>query len=129
MMRELKLTDAQKASIRGFFESGRGQFKAQFEELRKQRRALQSATPGSPEFQSAATALAQAESAAASARVQQRAALTTQIYGVLTSAQKAQWAKLRTERLAKMDAWRAKHHDHEHGHENDQESPPPPPAH
>ncbi|HWY23600.1 MAG TPA: Spy/CpxP family protein refolding chaperone [Nevskia sp.] len=112
MMHELKalnLSDSQKASVKTLFKSSREQLKPQFQAMMAQRQAFNSAVPGSPEFNSAESALAQAASSAASARVQQEAALRTQIYALLSDAQKQQLATLQAQHQAKMAEWQAKH--------------------
>lgn len=108
-LKELNLSDAQKASVKELFKSSHQQLKPQMEAVMTQRQALNAATPGSPAFQSAAASLAQAASSAAGARVQQEATLRTQIYGLLTDAQKAQLTTLQAQHQAKIAAWQAKH--------------------
>ncbi len=108
-LKELNLSDAQKASVKALFKTSHQQLKPQFQALMTQRQALNAATPGSPAFQNAATSLAQAASSAASARVQEEATLRTQIYGLLTDAQKSQLATLQAQHQAKVAAWQAKH--------------------
>lgn len=109
VLKQLNLSDSQKASVKELVKASHEQLKPQFEALRSQRQAFNAATPGSPEFQSAATGLAQAESAAAGARVQQQAELRTQIYNLLSDAQKAQLKTLQAQHLAKVTEWRAQH--------------------
>ncbi|HWY24408.1 MAG TPA: Spy/CpxP family protein refolding chaperone, partial [Nevskia sp.] len=108
-LKELNLSDSQKASIKTLFKTSHEQFKPQFEALRTQHQAFAAATPGSPEFQSATSSLAQAASSAASARVQQEAELRTQVYALLTDAQKQQLATLQAQHQAKMAEWQARH--------------------
>lgn len=112
LMHELKalnLSDTQKASVKALFKSTHEQLKPQFQAVMTQRQALNAAIPGSAEFNNAASALAQAESAAASTRVQQQAELRTQIYALLTDAQKQQYATLQAQHQARMAQWQAKH--------------------
>jgi Spy/CpxP family protein refolding chaperone len=108
-LKALDLSDSQKASVKTLFQNTRQQLRPQFEAVRAQRQALNGATPGSPEFNNAAAALAQAESAAAGARVQQEAGLRTQIYNLLTDAQKQQYATLQAQHQARMAQWQAQH--------------------
>lgn len=108
-LRQLDLSEAQKASVKQLVKASHEQFKPQFEALRSQRQAFNAATPGSAAFQSAAAGLAQAESAAAGARVQQQAALRTQIYNLLSDAQKAQLANLQAQHQARLAQWQAQH--------------------
>ena len=109
VLKELNLSDDQKASVKQLFKQGHEQLKPQMEAVMTQRQALIAATPGTAAFQTAAASLAQAASAAASAHVQNEAALVTQVYNLLTDAQKAQWATLQAQHQAKMAAWQAKH--------------------
>ncbi len=106
-LKELNLSDSQKASVKTLFKNTHEQLKPQFQAVMSQRQAFNSAVPGSPEFNNAAAALAQAESAAASARVQQEAELRTQIYALLSDAQKQQLATLQAQHQAKMEQWKA----------------------
>lgn len=108
-LRQLNLSDAQKASIKQVVQAARPQMRAQMEAVREQRKAFETATPGSSAYQSAAGSLAQAEANAASARVQQQAAIRTQIYALLTDAQKTQLATLIQQREAKIAQWQAEH--------------------
>jgi Spy/CpxP family protein refolding chaperone len=108
-LKELNLSDSQEASVKTLFKNAHQQLKPQFQALMTQRQAFDSAVPGSPEFNNAAGALAQAASAAASARVQQEAELRTQVYALLSDAQKQQLATLQAQHQAKMAQWQAQH--------------------
>lgn len=108
-LKELNLSDAQKASVKELFKTSRQQLKPQMEAVMTQRQALIAATPGTAAFQTATASLAQAASTAAAARVQDEATLVTQIYNLLTDAQKTQWIALQAQHQAKMTAWQAKH--------------------
>lgn len=105
-MHKLKLSDAQKASIRQIMKSRFGQDKGQWEALRKQRAAFQALKPNDPNYQSSANALAQAEGAAASARVKQMAEVRARIYAVLTPAQQAEMATMKAQREARQQQWK-----------------------
>lgn len=100
-MRGLQLTDAQKASIKQIMKSGFEQNKGQWQALRKQREALQAMKPSDAGYPSAASALAQAEGAATTARVQRMADLRAKVYAVLTPAQQAQLATRQAQRKAR----------------------------
>jgi len=102
---KLNLTDAQKASIKQIMQTAFSQGKAQRQALRQQREAFEQMAPNASGYQSAAAALAQAEGAATTARVQQRAAIRAQVYAVLTPAQQSQLATLKAERLARRQQW------------------------
>ncbi|MBV8157533.1 MAG: Spy/CpxP family protein refolding chaperone [Dyella sp.] len=102
---KLNLSDAQKANIKQIMQNAFSQTKTQRQNLRQQREAFEQMAPTASGYQAAATALAQAEGAAATARVQQRAAIRAQIYAVLTPAQQAQLATLKAERQARHQQW------------------------
>lgn len=108
-VKQLDLNDAQKTSISQFRDASRQQLKPQLETLRQDHQAFDAAVPGSAGYQAAADNLAQAFSGFASARVQQEAALRTQVYGLLSDAQKTALAKLQAEHQAKEQAWQAQH--------------------
>ncbi len=103
---KLNLTDAQKASIKQITQAARAQNKDQWQALRTQRQAFEQMTPDQVGYQAAAARLAQAEGQATQARIEQRAKLETQIYAVLTPAQKAQLATLRSQREARHKQWK-----------------------
>lgn len=102
---KLNLTDAQKANIKQIMQNAFSQTKTQRQNLRQQREAFEQMAPNASGYQAAATALAQAEGAAATARVQQRAAIRAQIYAILTPAQQAQLATMKAERQARHQQW------------------------
>ncbi|MBD8871861.1 Spy/CpxP family protein refolding chaperone [Rhodanobacter sp. DHB23] len=101
----LNLTDAQKASIKQIMKSSFAQNKGQFQALRQQKQAFEAMTPTDPGYQSAAAALAQAEGAATTARVQQMANVRAQIYNVLTPAQQSQLAAQKAKAQARRQQW------------------------
>ena len=109
VLKELNLSDTQKASVKQLFQQSHAQLKPQLQTLRTDREALIAATPGTAAYQTAATNLAQDASTAASARVQSETALVTQVYGLLSDTQKAQWATLQAQHQAKVAAWEASH--------------------
>ncbi|QNK01888.1 Spy/CpxP family protein refolding chaperone [Dyella telluris] len=102
---KLNLTDAQKASIKQIMQTARSQGKTQRDALRQQREAFEQMAPNASGYQAAATALAQAEGAATTARVQQRAAIRAQVYAILTPAQQSQLATLKAQRVARHQQW------------------------
>jgi Spy/CpxP family protein refolding chaperone len=108
-LKALNLSDSQKASVKTLFQNAHQQLKPQFEAVRTQREALNAATPGTAAYNNAASALATAASAAAGAHVQQEAELRTQIYALLTDAQKQQLATLQAQHQAKVAQWQAQH--------------------
>jgi protein CpxP len=104
-MSKLNLTDAQRASIKQIMQTSFAQNKAQRQALRQQRDAFESMTPDQVGYQSAAASLAQAEGAATQQRVTQGAAIRTQVYAILTTQQKAQYATFKTQQEARKAQW------------------------
>lgn len=109
-LHQLGLTESQKQTIRGFFEAGRETMHTQMDAIRKARREFDAAQPGTSDFATAQVNLEQAEVDGAHARVKHEAELRTEIYGVLTDAQKTKLASLIAQRQA-----------------NEPMMPPPPP--
>lgn len=103
---KLNLTDAQKASIKQITQASREQNKGQWQALRTQREAFEQMTPDQVGYQAAAARLAQAEGQATQTRIEQRAKVKAQVYAVLTPAQKAQLATMRSEREARREQWK-----------------------
>lgn len=91
-VRGLNLSEQQKTTLKGFYENRKGEFKGEFDALRTQRRAFETATPGTPAYATAAAQLADAEANQARTRVKQRAEMHTKVYSILTDAQKTQLA-------------------------------------
>ena len=104
-MQKLNLTDAQKASIHTLVKNSFSQNKTQRDALRAQRQSFESMTPDQAGYQAAAAQLAQAEAAATQTRVQQQAQIKAQIYALLTTQQKAQWAAMKQEREQRRQQW------------------------
>jgi Spy/CpxP family protein refolding chaperone len=102
----LNLSDAQKTSIKQITQASREQNKDQWQALRTQREAFEQMTPDQVGYQAAAARLAQAEGQATQARIEQRAKVKAQVYAVLTPAQKAQLATMRSEREARREQWK-----------------------
>lgn len=102
---KLNLTDAQKASIKQIMKSSFEQGKGQRQALRQQREAFEAMKPTDAGYQSAAAALAQAEGAAATARVQQMANVRARVYNVLTPAQQSQLAAQKAQEQARRQQW------------------------
>lgn len=105
-LQKLNLSDAQRASIKDIVKQGFTQLKPQFQAVRQQRTAFEALTPDSPNYQSTAASLAQAEGQLTVARTTQRAALKAQIYAVLNASQKAQLATLKAARQARIEQWK-----------------------
>jgi protein CpxP len=91
-LHDLNLTDAQHTQIKGFFEAARAQDKASHQALHALHRSYDLAVPGSKSFTTLTSQLADAEAADARDRVTKMAEIRTQIYGVLTPAQRTQLA-------------------------------------
>ncbi|HEU0197501.1 MAG TPA: Spy/CpxP family protein refolding chaperone [Nevskiaceae bacterium] len=106
-LHKLNLSDAQKASIKQIIKTSFASSKAQRQAVFQQRKAFESLTPDQAGYQAAAANLAQAEADATKARVEQRANVRAQIYGVLTSAQKMQLASMKAQREQRRQEWKA----------------------
>lgn len=91
-LRDLDLTEAQRTQIKGFFGAGREQGKASREAMLQLHRSYDLAVPGSKEFSTLTSQLADAEASEARERVQKMAELRTQVYGVLTPDQRSKLA-------------------------------------
>jgi Spy/CpxP family protein refolding chaperone len=88
----LNLSDAQRQAIHGYVQASFQNARSEMQNLRSLRHAFDTAAPGSAGYSTAVAQLADAETKAAGDRVQAMAALRTQIYSVLTDAQKSQLA-------------------------------------
>jgi protein CpxP len=104
-LHSLNLTDAQRASIKQIMQTSFAQNKTQRQALRQQREAFEAMTPDQVGYQAAASSLATAEGAATQQRVQQEATVRAQVYAVLTTAQKAQYATVQAQQLARKAQW------------------------
>lgn len=104
---QLGLTDTQRSSIRQLMQQNFQQARPEMQALQQKRLALDNATPGTSQFQSAANDLAQAESTAAHAQVLRQADLRTKVYNLLTSEQRTKLASLISQRQQEMQQRRA----------------------
>lgn len=109
MYDQLNLSDAQRTQIKQLTRQTFAQAKPQMQVLRQARQAFESAAPGTADYQTAASNLAEAEADAARTRTTNRANLRAQIYQVLTPAQRTQLASLRAQHRAGMKQWRKSH--------------------
>lgn len=91
-LRDLDLSEAQRTQIRGLFEARRDAGRVSLDALRDLHRRFDLAIPGSAAYGTLTTQLADAESAAVRDRVQAAAELRTQVYALLTPAQRQQLA-------------------------------------
>ncbi len=92
-LRDLDLSDAQREQIKGFFDARREQNKASFKAARDLHRSFELATPGTAEYRTLTAQMADASAAEARERTLEMAELRTQIYGVLTDAQRKELAQ------------------------------------
>lgn len=104
-LRQLDLSDAQRASVKQIMQTRLASDKPQRQALRQQREAFDGMTPDQVGYQAAAARLAQAESDAARSRVQQQATVRAQVYAVLNPAQKAQLATMQVQQQARRQQW------------------------
>ena len=109
MYDQLNLSDAQRTQIKQLTRQTFAQAKPQMQALRQARQAFESAAPGTADYQTAASNLAEAEADAARTRTTSRANLRAQIYQLLTPAQRTQLASLRAQHKAEMKQWRESH--------------------
>lgn len=109
MYDQLNLSDAQRTQIKQLTRQTFAQAKPQMQALRQARQAFESATPGTADYQTAASNLAEAEADAARTRTTNRANLRAQIYQLLTPEQRTQLASLQAEHKAQKQQWRESH--------------------
>ena len=106
---QLNLSDAQRTQIKQLMQQNFAQAKPQMQALRQARQAFEAAAPGTADYQTAASNLAEAEADAARTRTTHRANLRAQIYQLLTPEQRTQLASLQAERKAQRQQWRQSH--------------------
>jgi Spy/CpxP family protein refolding chaperone len=121
--KKLNLSDAQRSSIKQIMQSSFAATKSQRQALSQQRQAFESMTPDQVGYQSAAASLAQAAGSATQARVQQMAKVRAQVYAVLTPAQKAELATMKTQREARRAEWKQFKAQHPAGSANGAATP------
>ena len=109
MYDQLNLSDAQRTQIKQLTQQDFAQAKPQMQALRQARQTFESASPGTADYQTAASNLAEAEADAARTRTTNRANLRAQIYQVLTPTQRTQLASLQAEHKAQKQQWRESH--------------------
>lgn len=109
MYDQLNLSDAQRTRIKQLTQQTFAQAKPQMQALRQARQAFESAAPGTADYQTAASNLAEAEADAARTRTTDRASLRAQVYALLTPAQRTQLASLRAQHKAEVKQWRESH--------------------
>jgi len=109
MYEQLNLSDAQRTQIKQLMQQNFAQAKPQMQALRQARQAFEAAAPGTADYQTAASNLAEAEADAARTRTTHRANLRAQVYQLLTPEQRTQLASLQAERKAQRQQWRQSH--------------------
>ncbi|MGH8212462.1 MAG: Spy/CpxP family protein refolding chaperone [Rhodanobacteraceae bacterium] len=103
---KLNLSDAQRDNIKQLSKQSFQQLKPQMEALHQRRNAFDSMEPTASGYQTAANDLATAEAGVARARVLASASLRSQVYNVLTPAQRSQLATMHAQHEARMQQWK-----------------------
>lgn len=103
---KLDLSDAQRAQIKQIRRSHRAESQAARRTLRQQHETFWAMSPDAAGYQAAAASFAQAEGQATQRRIQRGAEIRTQIYAVLTPAQRAKLAARRMHMQARRAEWR-----------------------
>lgn len=93
-LKQLDLSDAQKASIHQIFESRRSTAKAEHVGFREQRRAFAALDPSAADYQQQVNSFSDQAAANARQRMQDMAQIKSQVMALLTPAQKAQFLSL-----------------------------------
>ncbi len=114
LYRKLGLTSAQQASMKTIMTAARPQMKTLHEQMKANHLKLMQTKPDDPNYSNVVAEVAQSNATLASQRTTQGAALSAQLYAVLTPAQKTQLATLEAE-------WEANPH---HGHWGERGSEP-----
>ncbi len=125
MADELDLSDAQRQTIRGLFESARPAMQANRDEMRKNAELLRNTEPGDKDYQSVVERVSRASGELASRAVSDGAQLRARVWAVLTPEQrvkaKAMGDKMRSRMAERMKERREGRHSHG-------AMPPAPPA-
>jgi Spy/CpxP family protein refolding chaperone len=108
MFSKLGLTTEQQASIKSIMTASKPQMKTLHEQMRANHLKLMQTKPDDPNYANVVAEVAQSNATLASQRTKQAAELRTQMYAVLTPAQKTQLATLEAQ-------WAANPHQG-HGH-------------
>lgn len=108
----LGLSDAQRTQIRQLTRQDFAQMKPQMQNLQQARQAYESATPGTADYQTAASNLAESEADAARTRATQRANLRAQVYQLLTVEQRTQLASIQARHEARIQQWQQFKQEH-----------------
>ena len=119
---KLGLTAEQQTQVKAIFTAAQPQMKSLHEQMRANHLKLMQTKPDDPNYGNVAAEVAQSNATLASQRTTQGAELRTQLYAVLTPAQKTQLATLEAQ-------WAANPHRGHWGHHGPgPNGAPPPPA-
>ena len=101
LLHKLNLTDEQKASIKSIMTAAKPQMQSLGAQARANHLKLEQTAPDSPNYATVVAEVAQSNATLASQRTTQGTQLWSQIYAVLTPAQKTQLASLQAQRAAR----------------------------
>lgn len=111
MAAELDLSDAQRQSIRGLFESARPAMQQRREQARANADLLRNTEPGDPDYQAVVARVSRTAGELAAAGVSDAAQLRAQVWGVLTPEQRAKARQLGEQRQQRREDRRKKFRD------------------
>jgi periplasmic protein CpxP/Spy len=111
MAGELGLTDAQRQSIRGLFESARPAMQQRREQARANAELLRKTQPDAPEYQAVVARVSRAAGELAASGVSDAAQLRTQVWAVLTPEQRVKAQQLGEQRQLRRDERRKEFRD------------------
>ena len=113
MADELHLTDAQRQSVQGLFESARPAMQAHREQMRKSAELLRNVEPDSKEYQATVAQASRTAGELASRAVSDAAQLRAQVWAVLTPEQRVKAKEMR-EKMRERMSKRMSERTHEH---------------
>lgn len=108
MASELGLSDAQRQSIRGLYESARPAMQQRREQARANAELLRKTQPGDQDYQAVVARVSRAAGELAAAAVSDGAQLRAQVWGVLTPEQRVKAQQLGEQRQQRREERRAK---------------------
>jgi Spy/CpxP family protein refolding chaperone len=111
MASELGLSDAQRQSIRGLYESARPAMQQRREQARANAELLRKTQPGDQDYQAVVARVSRAAGELAAAAVSDGAQLRAQVWGVLTPEQRVKAQQLGEQRQQRREERRAKFRD------------------
>jgi protein CpxP len=111
MAGELGLTDAQRQSIRGLFESARPAMQQRREQARANAELLRKTQPDSPEYQAVVARVSRTAGELAASGVSDAAQLRSQVWAVLTPEQRVKAQQLGEQRQLRRDERRKEFRD------------------